>query len=206
MLHAWGFDFRRMCCSSCFSACLSVISLLLSVMRCWLYWRAPACWFITPAFGCLSSPCDCVVGAPVCHFWVCQIVARFSMRDAWLEGHPANRRMSTVWGRRRWGEKEGSKSLCALWLGCSRRHRQHFPQRVAGEQGRAVGEIFLMYVVAVHQCVCVCTWRTLITLIISSNYLQTANEFLRNPIMLCMCSHHHPFCTAAINLLINKYN
>lgn len=24
--------------------------------------------------------------------------------------------------------------------------------------------------------------------------------------MLCMCSHHHPFCTAAINLLINKYN
>lgn len=74
------------------------------------------------------------------------------------------------------------------------------------------GSDLLMYTVCC--CVCVCVFvrerereSSLITLIISSNYLQTANEFLRNLIMLCMlCSHHHPFCTAAINLLINKYN
>lgn len=48
-------------------------------------------------------------------------------------------------------------------------------------------------------------WLPLITLIISSNYLQTANEFLRNRIMLCVRSHH-PLCSLTINLLINKYN
>ena len=79
------------------------------------------------------------------------------------------------------------------------------------------GSDLLMYTVCcsvcVHVCVCVCVCvclskreSSLITLIISSNYLQTPNEFLRNLIMLCMRSHHHPFCTAAINLLINKYN
>lgn len=81
------------------------------------------------------------------------------------------------------------------------------------------GSDLLMYTVCCCMCACVCVFvsvcvcvfarereSSLITLIISSNYLQTANEFLRNLIMLCMCSHHHPFCTAAINLLINKYN
>lgn len=112
------------------------------------------------------------------------------------------------WGRRKWGEKEASKCLCIQWLGYSRQHCQHFPQKSYRKPWEVVGEIFwciLYQSVCVRSCVCICVC-TLITLIISSNYLQTANEFLRNPIMLCMCSHHHPFCTAAINLLINKYN
>lgn len=101
------------------------------------------------------------------------------------------------------------QNLCIQWLGYSRQQCQQFPQSVAEHQGGAVGEIFwcILYK-RVSKCVCTytCPWHTLITLIISSNYLQTANEFLRNPIMLRVCSHHHPFCTAAINLLINKYN
>lgn len=109
-----------------------IISVLLSVMLCCLYWGAPACWFITPAFCCLSSLLDCIFGAPICHLCMCQLVARFGMRDLWLEG---DLQTGDLWGRRRWGEKEGSKSLCIQWLGYSRQHCQHFPQRVAENQG-----------------------------------------------------------------------
>lgn len=141
-----------------------------------------------------TSACVRLWPGPV--WGICDWRGTVQKGDLWEEGEDEEK-------------KRGSKSLCLQWLGYSRQHCQHFPQRVAGNQGGAVlGRDLLMYTVQVCGCVCVrtCTWRTLITLIISSNYLQTANEFLRNPIMLCMCSHHHPFCTAAINLLINKYN
>lgn len=111
------------------------------------------------------------------------------------------------------GRKEGSKSLSVQWLGYWRRLCQHFPQRVAEKQGGRRRWSFDVYCMLFGVCARVSAREggsrresSLITLIISSNYLQTANEFLRNLIMLCMCSHHHPFCMAAINLLINKYN
>ena len=78
-------------------------------------------------------------------------------------------------GRRRWGEKEGSKSLCVQWLGCSRQHCQHFPQRVAGKQGRAVGEIFwciLYQCWSVCVCVCVCVCMCVCTHVTHSNHLN----------------------------------
>lgn len=65
---------------------------LLSVMLCCLYWGAPACWFITPALCCQSSPLDCIIGAPICHLCMCQIAAGLGKRDVWLQGNLANSR------------------------------------------------------------------------------------------------------------------
>lgn len=65
-----------------------------------------------------------------------------------------------LWGRRRWEEKEGSKSLCILWLGYSRQHCQHFPQRVAGKQGGWRGRSFDVYCTSVCECLCVCVQVT----------------------------------------------
>lgn len=175
---------------------------LLSVKPRHLHWGAPACWFITAALCYQSSSLSCI-------FWCTNMPPmHVSDCDQALAWRICDWRGTLRRGKRRWEEREGSKSLCTQWLGYSRQHCQHFAQRVAGKQGGRLWWSFDAYRTRVRVCVYVCKriWRTLITLIISSNYLQTANEFLRNLIMLCMCSHHHPFCTAAINLLINKYN